>query len=62
MRVIVELHRSEAGTLHGVVITDAEGIGKAHRYSGWLDLLRVLEALAPPETPTSTGGSSAGPP
>jgi hypothetical protein len=61
MRVIVDLQRTEAGTVHGVVITDAEDIGKAHRFAGWLELLRVLEALSPPETPTSTGGASAGP-
>jgi hypothetical protein len=62
MRVIVELHRTETDTVHGVVIADGEDIGKPHRFAGWLELLRVLEALAPPETPTSTGGSSAGPP
>jgi len=61
MRVIVDLQRTEAGTVHGVVITDAEDIGKAHRFAGWLELLRVLEALSPPETSTSTGGASAGP-
>ena len=62
MRVIVELHRSDTGTLHGIVITGPEDNGEAHRFSGWLDLLRVLEALAPPETPTSAGGSTAEPP
>ena len=60
MRVIVDLQRTAAGTVHGVVITDAETIGKPHQFAGWLELLRVLEALAPPETSTSTGGASAG--
>jgi len=61
MRVIVDLHRGEAGAVYGVVIT-ADDIGEPYRFAGWLELLRVLEALAPPETPTSTGDSSAGPP
>ena len=62
MRVIVDLQRTEAGTVHGVVIPDAKEIGEPHRFAGWLELLRILEALAPPETPTLTGGSNAGPP
>ena len=62
MRVIVDLYRTEADTIHGVVIADAQqDIGKSHRFAGWLELLRILEALAPPGTPTSTGGSNAGP-
>jgi hypothetical protein len=61
MRVIVELHRTEADAVHGVVIADAkEDIGKPHQFAGWLELLRILEALAPPETSTSTEGSGAG--
>jgi hypothetical protein len=62
MRFIVDLHRTEPDTVHGVVIADADGIGEPHRFAGWLELLRVLEALAPPETPRSSGGSSARPP
>jgi hypothetical protein len=63
MRVIVELHRTEADAVHGVVIADTgEDIGKRHQFAGWLELLRVLEALAPPKTPTSTEGSEAGDP
>jgi hypothetical protein len=62
MRVIVELHRTEADTVHGVVIADAEDTDEPHRFAGWLELLGVLEALAPPETPASAGGSSAEPP
>ena len=61
MRVIVDLQRTEAGTVHGVVITDAEHTGEPHQFAGWLELLRVLEALSPPEISTSTGGASAGP-
>jgi hypothetical protein len=61
MRVIVDLQRTEAGTVHGVVTADAEDIGKPHRFAGWLELLRVLEALSPPETSTSTGDANAGP-
>ena len=60
MRVVVELHRAEDDTVHGVVIADAEDIGKPYRFAGWLELLRVLEALAAPEPSTSTGDSSAG--
>jgi hypothetical protein len=61
MRVIVDLHCTEAGSVHGVVIADTEDASEPHRFAGWLELLRVLEALAPPETSTSTGGESAGP-
>ena len=61
MRVIVDLHRTEAGTVHGVVIADAEDTGEPHRFAGWLELLRVLEALAPPEARPLSGGSSGGP-
>ena len=62
MRVIVELHRTEGDTVHGVVIADAKDLSEPHPFAGWLDLLRILEALAPPQTSTSTGGSSAGAP
>jgi hypothetical protein len=62
MRVIVDLQRTETGTVHDVVIADAEDIGKTHRFAGWLELLRVLEALSPPETSTSTGGENSGQP
>lgn len=61
MRVIVDLQYTEAGTVYGIVVADAEDIGEPHRFAGWLELLRVLEALAPPATSTSTGGASAGP-
>jgi hypothetical protein len=61
MRVIVDLRRTATGTVHGVVIADTEDIGEPHRFDGWLELLRELEALVPPETPTSTGSGSTGP-
>jgi hypothetical protein len=61
MRAIVDLQRTEAGTVHGMVIADAAEIGEPHRFAGWLELLRALEALAPPETPTSAEDGSAGP-
>jgi len=61
MRVIVDLHRTEAGTVHGMVIADAEDISEPHRFAGWLELLRVLEELASPETQTSSGGCSGEP-
>jgi len=57
MRVIIELHQTVASTVHGVVIADGEDIGEPHRFAGWLELLRILEALAPPETSTSAEGS-----
>ena len=63
MRVIVDLHRTEKDAVHGVVIADAEkDIGEPHRFAGWLELLRILEALAPPEASTSAEGSGAGVP
>jgi hypothetical protein len=62
MRVVVDLHHTEAGTVYGAVMAGAEDVGEPHRFAGWLELLRILEALAPPETPASAGGSSAEPP
>jgi hypothetical protein len=49
MRVVVELHRTEDDSVHGVVIADAEGTGEPHPFTGWLELLRLLESFAPPE-------------
>jgi hypothetical protein len=60
MRVIIELHRTESDTVHGVVIADGEeDIAEPHQFAGWLELLRILEALALPETsaPKEDGGS-----
>jgi hypothetical protein len=55
MRVIVELHRTESDTVYGVVIADGEeDIAGPHQFAGWLELLRILEALAPPETSATT--------
>lgn len=63
MRVIVELHRTEGDAVHGLVIADAEGdIGKSHEFAGWLELLRILEAFAPPPTSRSADGSGGGDP
>ena len=63
MRVIVELHRTESDTVHGVVIAGGEeDIAEPHRFAGWLELLRILEALASPEMLTATeDGGAPGP-
>jgi hypothetical protein len=49
MRVVVELHRSQDETVHGVVIADPEGFGEPHPFTGWLELLRLLEHFASPD-------------
>jgi hypothetical protein len=49
VRVVVELHRTEDDGVHGVVIADPDGSGGAPQpFSGWLELLRLLETLAFP--------------
>ena len=48
MRVVVELHRTEDDGVQGVVIADPAGTGAPQPFSGWLELLRLLEALAFP--------------
>jgi hypothetical protein len=48
VRVVVELHRTEDDGVHGVVIADPEGTGEPYPFSGWLELLRLLEAFASP--------------
>ena len=48
MRVVVELHRTEDDGVQGVVIADPDGTGVPHPFSGWLELLRLLEAFASP--------------
>jgi hypothetical protein len=45
VRVIVELHYTNDEGVHGAVIADADG--QPQPFAGWLELLRVLEALAP---------------
>ena len=47
MRIIVELHHTDDEGVHGAVITDADGRGEPQPFTGWLELLRLLEALAP---------------
>ena len=47
MRVVVELHRTEDDGVYGVVIAAPE-TGVPQTFSGWLELLRLLEALASP--------------
>jgi hypothetical protein len=49
VRVVVELHRTgDEGGVRGLVIADPEGGGEPHPFSGWLELLRLLEALVSP--------------
>jgi hypothetical protein len=45
--VIVELHHTDDEGVHGVVIPDGGG-GESLAFTGWLELLRLLEGLAPP--------------
>ncbi len=42
-RFIVELHRTEAGGVEGVV--SLEETGESQPFSGWLELLRLLEGV-----------------
>jgi hypothetical protein len=44
-RFLVELHPTEAGGVEGLVIP--EETGEAQPFSGWLELLRLLEAAEP---------------
>jgi len=44
VRIIVELHHTNDEGVHGAVIPDS---GEPQTFTGWLELLRVLEALAP---------------
>ena len=45
MRIIVELHYTHDEGVRGAVIPD--GSSEPQAFTGWLELLRVLEALAP---------------
>ena len=49
MHLWVELLRSVDGRLEGVVTTES---GSQQRYSGTLELLRILEELEPPADPS----------
>jgi len=42
---VVELHGTQTGGVEGTVTMET---GEAHRFSGWLELLRLLEAGAAP--------------
>jgi hypothetical protein len=44
VRIIVELHHTSDEGVHGSVILHS---GEPQPFTGWLELLRVLEALAP---------------
>ncbi len=48
MHLAVELLRTADGRLEGIVTTES---GSRQRFSGTLDLLRILEELAPPGDP-----------
>jgi hypothetical protein len=45
----VELLRTADGRLEGIVTTES---GRQQRFSGTLDLLRILEELEPPADPS----------
>ena len=49
MHLRVELLRTADGRLEGVVTTES---GRQQRFSGTLDLLRILEELEPPAEPS----------
>jgi hypothetical protein len=48
MHLTVELLRTADGRLEGIVTTES---GRERRFSGTLDLLRILEDLQPPTNP-----------
>jgi hypothetical protein len=48
VHLTVELLRAVDGRLEGVVTTES---GRQQRFSGTLDLLRILEELEPPTDP-----------
>ena len=48
MHLTVELLRTADGRLEGIVTTES---GRQQRFSGTLDLLRILEELEPPADP-----------
>jgi hypothetical protein len=48
MRVIVELHHTDDEGVHGAVIADDHSTNEPRMFTGWLELLRLLEILAPP--------------
>jgi hypothetical protein len=48
-RCIVELRRTDDDGVEGVLVT--EGSGHPQPFSGWLELLRLLEVVAAPGGP-----------
>lgn len=50
VRFVVEVHRTGAGGVEGLVTP--EGSSESHHFSGWLELLRLLEPaeLSPPDS------------
>jgi hypothetical protein len=42
VRVLVEFHQTEAGGVEGILTL--QGSPESQSFSGWLDLLRLLEA------------------
>ncbi|MDT3442442.1 MULTISPECIES: hypothetical protein [unclassified Pseudofrankia] len=54
MRVIVTLHRAADGRPHGDVQLD--GDQDTHPFSGWMELLQLLEQAAAPAPPPGTAG------
>ena len=47
VRVIIDLSRID-DHVDGVVIVDGGEISQPHPFTGWLELLRLLEHLVPP--------------
>ncbi|WP_007515785.1 hypothetical protein [Pseudofrankia saprophytica] len=54
MRVIVTLHRATDGRPHGDVRLD--GDQDVHPFSGWIELLQLLEQAAVPPPAVGTTG------
>jgi hypothetical protein len=48
VRIIVELHHTDDEGINGTVIADAHGTGEPHPFTGWLELLRLLETPRAP--------------
>ena len=51
VRITLELDRSPSGRLEGTALLET---GAEHRFSGTLDLLRILEGLRPAGLPCSS--------
>jgi hypothetical protein len=55
VHLTVELLRTADGRLEGIVTTES---GSTQRFTGTLDLLRILEELEPPADPARVAGPS----